>query len=375
MPNSTGATYQGKSDLVAPYQDVHEGNGNYTSGAWQRARCKSSCVPSVECSPGIRAGYVEQERPYKHMCSNVIAKTTLTPKICEDHYDSEQESPYTPTFSNEIAKTTLSPKICDDHFDSEQESPYKPMYPNVIPKTTLTPKICQDHYDFENTSFSSGGCKGEARGVRDLPLPPKLDDDRERLEIKEDVAPFHRPSVSSRKELAEDLAFDAPKKLWEIMKDQLSKAVNLEPSVFSPGIYPFGENLLYKNFSYEEVKVIGWKLHPKNYYDVIKVYYDTYKMAIKITDDGERNAKRHAFWQISMMQKFGESFAKEIGDAHERGCPGTAEDNRVDALNNKAALDHARDNPGIDPATAANNMWSTGRLYGYGEKKGGSSAH
>ena len=203
------------------------------------------------------------------------------------------------------------------------------------------------------------------RSQRDI----KVDDDPQVLDIKEVPAPFLQPSVSSRKEVTEELAFDAPKKIWEIMKDQLSKAVNLEPSVFSPGIYPFGENLLYKNFSYEEVKVVGWKLYPKNYYDLIKVYYHTYKMAIKITDDGERNAKRHAFWQISMMQEFGESFAKEIGDAHERGCPGTAEDNRVDALNNKAALDYARDNPGIDPATAANNMWSTGRLYGYGDKK------
>ena len=69
-----------------------------------------------------------------------------------------------------------------------------------------------------------------------------------------------------------------------------------------------------------------------------------------------------------MMQKFGESFAKQIGDAHEKGCAGTAYDYCVDALNNKAALDSARDNPGIDPATVANNMWSTGRLYCYGKK-------
>ena len=74
------------------------------------------------------------------------------------------------------------------------------------------------------------------------------------------------------------------------------------------------------------------------YYDAIMVYYETYKMAISIADDGERNAKRHGFWQISMFQKFGETSAKEIGDAHERGRPGTAEDNRVDDLNNAAAI-------------------------------------
>lgn len=91
-------------------------------------------------------------------------------------------------------------------------------------------------------------------------------------------------------------------------------------------------------------------------------------MAIQIADDGERNAKRHAFWQISTMQKFGENFAKEIGNAHERGRPGTKEDNRVDDLNNSAALQYAKDHPGVDPATAANQMWSSGLLADYNDK-------
>ena len=171
------------------------------------------------------------------------------------------------------------------------------------------------------------------------------------------------------REVAEDLNFKVPKKIWEITTDQLRKAVNREPSVFSPGIYPFGENLLFKHLSFEEVKVIGWRLHPKNYYDVIMVYYDTYRMAINIVDDGERNAKRHAFWQIAMTQKFGERFAEEIANAHERGRPGTAEDNLVDDLNNKAARKYARDNPGIDPAIAAGQMWSTGCLSDYSDEK------
>ena len=54
-------------------------------------------------------------------------------------------------------------------------------------------------------------------------------------------------------------------------------------------------------------------------------------MAINIADDGdhERNAKHHAFWQISMFQKFGKTFAQGIGDVHRRGRPGTADDNRL----------------------------------------------
>lgn len=95
------------------------------------------------------------------------------------------------------------------------------------------------------------------------------------------------------------------------------------------------------------------------------VYYDTYRMAIEIADDGERSAKCHAFWQILLVQKFGEDFAKKLGEAHEKGRPGTAEDNRVDEINNAAALKYATDHPGVNPAQAADAMWSDGLIVGY----------
>ena len=166
-------------------------------------------------------------------------------------------------------------------------------------------------------------------------------------------------------ELAERGTMGVTNRVLNIMTDQLKKAANGEPSVFSPGFWPFPDNLLFKNLSFDEVKVIGAELQPSQFYDVIMVYYNTYLMAIKIADDGERNAKRHAFWQISMMQKFGEDFAKKIGDAHEKGRPGTAEDNRVDDLNNAAALQYASDHNDVDPATAADTMWSSGLLHNY----------
>ena len=159
------------------------------------------------------------------------------------------------------------------------------------------------------------------------------------------------------------------RKILNIMGDQLYKVVNREPSVFSPGIWPFGDNLLYTNLSYEEVKVIGKYLHPSQYYDVMMGYYETYRVAIQIADDDERNAKRHAHFQISMQQKFGDNFAKEIGNAHERGRPGTKEDNCVDYLNNKAARQYGKQHPGVDPATATKQMWSTGLLVDKSEKR------
>lgn len=155
-------------------------------------------------------------------------------------------------------------------------------------------------------------------------------------------------------------------RIINIMVDQLKKAVNQEPSIFSFGRWPFGgENLLFKNLSYEEVKVIGAELPVSKYYDVIMVYYDTYKMAIRIADDSERNAKRHAFWQISLVRKFGIDFARKLGDAHERGRPGTEEDNRVDEANNRVAITYAQEHPHVNPVDAADQMWVNGLLEGY----------
>ena len=191
----------------------------------------------------------------------------------------------------------------------------------------------------------------------------------------------------------EDIIRDATandiSKLIKIMADQLCKTFKGEPSVFS-GIWSSGDNLLSKNLSHEEVKVILAGLVSRScnvgmvyyydthlmatkilaelvsqFYDMLMVYYDTYSMATQIANDGERNAKRHAFWQISLAQKFGLDFAKKLGDAHEKGRPGTAEDNRVDDLNNAAALKYAAEHPGVDPRQAADTMWSEGLIVGY----------
>ena len=97
-------------------------------------------------------------------------------------------------------------------------------------------------------------------------------------------------------------------------------------SHFPPRFWSFHENLLCKNLSSKSLAECSLL-----YYNVIMNYYETYMMAINIADDGdhERNAKHHAFWQISMFQKFGKTFAQGIGDVHRRGRPGTADDNRL----------------------------------------------
>lgn len=157
-----------------------------------------------------------------------------------------------------------------------------------------------------------------------------------------------------------------PIEIIGIAVDQLNRASKGEHSIFSFGYWPFtGRNLFLKNVSAEERQVVVEELGISDYYNVIMVYYRSYQMAIVIADDSERNAKRHAFWQISLVREFGEDIAKKLGDAHERGRPGTEEDNRVDDFNNTAAIAYAHKFPNKDPLTCANDMWTGGLLAGY----------
>lgn len=163
--------------------------------------------------------------------------------------------------------------------------------------------------------------------------------------------------------------------MWEIFLNQLLRAAKGEPSIFSLGFYPMngvpflGQNLLWHNLSFDEVQVIVSKLRVNQYIPCLKIYYQTYRMAIIITDDNERNAKRHVFWQIAMAQSFGEAFAIAIGDAHERGRPGSTADNDADAYNNKLALDYWRKNPQVSAIDAANKLWNDKALKNVEEQR------
>lgn len=150
----------------------------------------------------------------------------------------------------------------------------------------------------------------------------------------------------------------------EVIADQIVKARNSEPSIFSPPVRGYG-NLVYDNVSSEEWEAIQKHISWLQKYTIFKVYYATYMFAIHIADSSERNAKRHAFFIIYLMKEFGENTAKEIAEAHERGRPGSQQDNCLDEMNNKAAIKYAKDNPGVDPADGAHEMWSTGLLVGY----------
>lgn len=60
-------------------------------------------------------------------------------------------------------------------------------------------------------------------------------------------------------------------------------------------------------------------------------------------------------------------FAKELGDAHEVGRPGTDEDNEVDDFNNNVAVNYWRENRNVEALNAANYLWESGQLRGYSD--------
>ncbi|MDE9545927.1 DUF6973 domain-containing protein [Xenorhabdus bovienii] len=173
--------------------------------------------------------------------------------------------------------------------------------------------------------------------------------------------------VADQHLLTSDSAFFGSE-IFSILVDQLKKAAAGEPSVFSLGYsqgyesFWGGENLIWKNLSYEEVTVIVSWLTPLQYKDCLMIYYKTYKMAIEIADNDERNAKRHVYWQISMAQAFGEDFACAIGKAHEEGRPGSEADNLADDFNNEKAISYYKENKYNDALKAANYLWDSGKL-------------
>lgn len=147
-----------------------------------------------------------------------------------------------------------------------------------------------------------------------------------------------------------------------ITADQFIKLVKGERSIFSSRIWSREPNLVSKNLSWEEIKAIYYNVPLTKYPAVLRHYYNTYIFSIVIANDNERNSKRHPFWIISMMKDLGEKSTREIANAHERGRPGSAKDNCLDALNNEAAIKYAKENPNVHPAHGACDMWNRGLL-------------
>ncbi|MGW4528047.1 glycoside hydrolase family 18 protein [Amycolatopsis sp. NPDC004378] len=94
--------------------------------------------------------------------------------------------------------------------------------------------------------------------------------------------------------------------------------------------------LIGKNISQEECMVA--LRNPQKVPRWLGVHREVFREVEHMTDAEEQNAVRHVYWQCLLKKRLGEEFAIAMGDAHERGRPGTAADNKADEENNKIGL-------------------------------------
>ncbi|WP_327576877.1 MULTISPECIES: glycoside hydrolase family 18 protein [unclassified Streptomyces] len=101
--------------------------------------------------------------------------------------------------------------------------------------------------------------------------------------------------------------------------------------------------LIGKNISEEEVDVIRRKENWDKLYPWIGVHLQVYKVVEHMTDPEKQNSVRHVFWQCMLTKRLGKDFATEMGNAHERGRPGSDADNKADERNNEIGQQLAED--------------------------------
>ena len=131
------------------------------------------------------------------------------------------------------------------------------------------------------------------------------------------------------------------------------------------GTIPKYNKLVGDNFSKEEravaVKTFGADL--TKLAQVVEVYARVYLEVRYMTDVEQQNAVRHVIWQCLLKKKFGEDFAKQIGDAHEKARPGTPADNEADEFNNIKGLQLADQVQSEEQCIVrAGEMWEAGEL-------------
>ena len=69
------------------------------------------------------------------------------------------------------------------------------------------------------------------------------------------------------------------------------------------------------------------------------------------------------YWQCLLKKRLGEEFAIAMGDAHERGRPGSDADNKADEVNNKIGLQLADQVESEEECLQrAIQMWQAGQL-------------
>ncbi|MEU0331762.1 hypothetical protein [Streptomyces sp. NPDC006193] len=121
------------------------------------------------------------------------------------------------------------------------------------------------------------------------------------------------------------------------------------------------KDLIGKNISDEEYEVI--RARPWALFQWIGIHRRVYEVVEHMTDAEEQNAVRHVYWQCLLKKRLGEEFAVAMGDAHERGRPGSDADNRADEINNGIGLRLADEVASEEECLKrAREMWKAGEL-------------
>ncbi|KUM68250.1 glycoside hydrolase family 18 protein [Streptomyces curacoi] len=127
-------------------------------------------------------------------------------------------------------------------------------------------------------------------------------------------------------------------------------------SAFTKYVYLIG-----KNISSDEYQVI--RKYPANLFQWLGVHRRVYQVVEHMTDAEEQNAVRHVYWQCLLKKRLGEEFAIAMGDAHERGRPGSDADNKADEINNRIGLQLADQVESEEECLQrAREMWQAGQL-------------
>jgi hypothetical protein len=164
--------------------------------------------------------------------------------------------------------------------------------------------------------------------------------------------------LSASKLIADNLA-DTSENMaaYSRVLSQLEKSLKEEgPAALDRYVWLIG-----KNVSGPEVYVA--LQHPTKIIRWAGVHVEVLQLVEHMTDPEQQNSIRHVYWQCLLKKRLGEEFAKAMGEAHERGRPGSDADNKADEKNNEIGLRLADEvKTDKECKTRVFEMWEAGEL-------------
>lgn len=139
--------------------------------------------------------------------------------------------------------------------------------------------------------------------------------------------------IGASKVIADNLAdTSASMAAYARVLSQLENSLLEEgPSAIDRYVWLIGKNV-------SQPEVVELLKRPQNIVRWAGVHVEVLQLVEHMTDPEMQNSIRHVFWQCLLKKRLGEEFAKAMGEAHERGRPGSDADNKADEKNNEIGL-------------------------------------